>query len=113
MKPLEKGRLALNWMGIYFADDGPVNWQRKLAQKIFSIAFALTFITFATLNVMTFRKLQSITSEEFFFVLVQFVMSIHMSSGLIAIYLNGAGISTVFQCLTAIYEKCKQNVRLN
>lgn len=113
MKPLEKGRRALNWMGIYFADDEPVSWRLKIVQKLFSIAFALTFITFATLNAMAFRKLQSITPEEFFFVLVQFVMSLHVSSGLITFYLNGSGISTMFQRLTEIYEKCKQIEQFN
>lgn len=113
MRPLEKGRRALNWMGIYFVDDEPVRWQLKFEQKIFSIVFALTFITFATLNVMAFRKLPSITPEEFFFVLVQFLMSLHVSSGIITIYLNGSGISTVFQQLTKIYEKCKRIEQLS
>lgn len=107
MKPLEKGRRSLNWMGIYFVDDEPVSGQLKLAQKSTATIFAITFITISSLHVITFLKLQLINPEEFFFVLLQFVMTAHGTSAFITIYSCSSRITTVFQSLTEIFEKCK------
>lgn len=107
MKPLEKGRRALNWMGVHFADDEPVSGQLKLSQKLYSIAFTVVFIAIGALHVTTFWKVQLINTAEFFFVLLQLLMSLHACSTLFTIYSCGSGISTVFRCLTEMYEKCK------
>lgn len=109
MKLLEKGRRTLNWMGIHFSDDDPVNRKIKLAQNASTIIFVMLFITIATLHVKSFLNLRIINPEEFFFILTQFVMAAHGSSAFITIYSSCNRITTVFQCLTEIYEKCKQN----
>lgn len=108
MKPLASGRRAFVWMGVCFVDDDPVSWQQKLAQKIFSVAFGMIVIATATLHVITLSKLRLNNAEEFFLVLVQLVMAVHGLSAFITIYSHGSRISTVFQTLTQIYEKCKR-----
>lgn len=108
MKPLEKSRRALNWMGIYFADDHPVSGQQKLVQKLFAIAFAIVFISFASFHVISLIKLRLTNPEQFFFVLLQFMVTVHATSSFITIYCFGSHISTAFQELTEIYEKCEQ-----
>lgn len=107
MKPLEKGRRVLNWMGIHFSDDEAVIWQLKWAQNASAVIYAILFITIFSLYAITFLELQTINPEEFFFVLLQFVMAAHGSSAFITIYLRGAYISSVFKSLTEIYEKCR------
>lgn len=109
MKPLENGRQALHWMGIHFADDEPVSGQLKFARRSFAIAYAIIFIVISTLHVITFLQLRFISPEEFFFVLLQFVMTAHGTSAFITVYSCGAHIPIVFQNLTEIYEKCKSN----
>lgn len=108
MKPLEKGRNALIWMGIHFADDEPVSQQLKLARKSSAAAFAFIFIVIATMHVIMFIEVRLINNpEEFFIVLLQLVTSIYESAGFITIYVYGSRISIVFQSLAQIYEKCK------
>lgn len=110
MKPLEKSRQSLKWMGIHFAEDedGIVIGQRKFAQKTFSNAFAITFIVIAIVHVISIIKLQFTNPERFFFVLQQFMITVHASTAFITIYFFGPRISTVFENLSEIYEKCKQ-----
>lgn len=108
MKPLEEGRRALNWMGIHFADDHPVSGKQRFAQKSFAVAFAIVFIAFATFHVTSIMKLRLINPEKFFFVLLQFMVTVHATASFITIYLFGSHISTSFQELTDIYGKCKQ-----
>lgn len=103
MKALEIGRRTFIWLGVHFADEDPVSWQ----QKLFSVVFAIKYIVISALHVITFLKLQRINAEEFFFVLLQLVMMVHSCSAFITIYAYGSRISTVFQSLTQIYEKCK------
>lgn len=110
MKPLRSARRAFYWMSVHFADDSPtVNWQQKYAQKIFSTVFAMILIATATLHVKTLFELRFINAEEFFLVLLQFVMMIHGFSAFITIYLFSSRISIVFQSLTQICEKRKEN----
>lgn len=109
MKPLENSRRTLVWMGVHFTDDDPVSWRLQLAQKTFAITFAIIFIAFSTLHVITFLKLRFINPEEFFFALLQFIMTVQTTTFFITIYLFSSRISTVFQCLTQIYKKFKQN----
>lgn len=107
MRPLESGRQILNWLGIQFADDQPVSRQQKLTQKIFAVIFAMAFIAIATLHTVMFVKLRLTNPEEFFFVLLQFAMFIHTWASFITLYSYSTRISTVFQYLTEIYEKCE------
>lgn len=107
MKPLEKGRRSLIWMGIKFADDEPVSRHQNFVQKSSAIVFAITFIAFSTLHVITFSNVRLINPEEFFFVLVQFVFTAHGTSAFIMIYSCSSRISNVFQILTQIYKECK------
>lgn len=108
MKPLEKGRRTLLWMGIHFADDEPVNDQTKLAQNSVAIIYAMIFIAFCSAHLITFLQLEPINPEEFFFVLLQLVLTVHGFSAFITIYAYGPYITTLFQNLTEIYEKCKR-----
>ena len=109
MKPLEKGRRALIWLGIHFADDEPVSDQLKLTQKAFSIIYAVIFMAFFCVHSMAFLTLRFVNPQEFFLILVQYVMMIHGSTAFITIYSCSSCISKVFQSLTQIYEKCKPN----
>lgn len=109
MKVLENGRRALNWMGIHFVDDEPVSRRIKLAQNASAFIFAITFITIAMIHVKTFFNLRTINPEEFFFVLLQFVMTAHGCSAFVTVYTKCGLVSMVFQGLTEIYKKCKQN----
>lgn len=113
MKPLKRGRQAFIWLGINIADDEPTSWRQKLAQKTFTISFIMLFITAAIFHLRTFLKLQLTDPEELFFVLIQVMMAIQTSFNFVLIYSCASRISTVFQYLTEIYEKCKQNHRLN
>lgn len=107
MKPLERSRQVLVWMGVQFVDDDPVSLRQKLARKLSTVAFAIVFVAISTLHVTTFLKLRLSNPEEFFFVLLQFAMMGHCCSGFITIYAYGSHISTVLQSLTQIYENCK------
>lgn len=107
MKPLEKGRRTLIWLGIHFADDDPVSRQLNVAHKLSAIIYAIIFMTFSSLHLITFLQLKPINPEEFFFVLLQLVLSVHGLSAFITVYSYGSHITTVFQSLTEIYEKCK------
>lgn len=108
MKPLERGRRTLIWMGIQFADDEPIKGRYKLAQIVTSTIYAIVFIAFSSLHLIAFLQLDPINPEEFFFVLLQLVLSVHGFSAFITVYSYGSYITAVFQCLTEIYEKCKQ-----
>lgn len=109
MKALGNGRRALNWMGIHFVDDEPVSRRIMLAQNTTAFIFAITFITIALTHVKTFFNLRTINPEEFFFVLLQFVMTAHGCSAFVTIYTKCGRVPMVFQELTEIYGKCKQH----
>lgn len=109
MKTFENSRRALNWTGVKFFDDEPISWQQNIAQKVFSITFASIFIVIVTLHVIILIKVQFINPEEFFYILLQLIATVHASSAFITICSCGSGISTVFQSLTEFYQKCKQN----
>lgn len=108
MKPLERGRRTLIWMGIQFADDEPLKGRFKLTQIVTSTSYAILFIAFSSLHLVAFLQLETVNPEEFFFVLLQLILSVHGLSAFITVYSYGSYITTVFQCLTEIYEKCKQ-----
>lgn len=107
MKLLKSGRRVLIWVGVQFADSESVSWQRMVAHHLFALAFAIIFIAISTLYVITFLKLHLVNPEEFFFILLQFVVTIHAFTSFITIYACASHISTVFRLLTEIYEKCK------
>lgn len=108
MKPLEKGRRALYWIGVHFTDDDvPVSQQQMMTQKSFACTFAIIFIGMVTFHVIAFFKFQFTNAEEFFSLLLQFVLTAHVFSSYITINSCRSRISTVFQLLTNIYEKCK------
>lgn len=109
MKPLEIGRRSLNWLGIHFVDDNPVGQKLKLAQKASAVIYAALFISICSLHVITFFSVDTINPEEFFFVLLQFVITAHGSSAFITVYFYGSRISIVFQSLAEIYKECKRN----
>lgn len=106
MKPLQSGRTAFVWMGVHFVDNDPIKWQQKLVHKLFSTTFEIVLIVSATLHVISLLNVKLSSPEEFFFVLLQFVMMVHGFSAFITIYSRSSRISTVFQSLTEIYEKC-------
>lgn len=107
-KPFESGRRALTWMGVHFADDDPVpvSDQRKFAKKVFAFVYATLFIGTSIFHV-TSLEFQFVNVEEFFFILVQFIMTVQGSTSFIMIYLHGSRLSTLYQSLTSIYEKCQ------
>lgn len=109
MKLLESGRITLIWMGVHFADDDDnlISWQHKWARKTFAITYATLFIAFSTMHVIRFLSVQFINMEDFFFVLSLFIMTVQSSSAFTTAYLYRSLVSTVFQSLTQIYEKCK------
>lgn len=111
MKAFEKGRRTLNWMGIHFVDDEPISGHLRLAQNASAAIFAMVFIVIVSLHIKTFVNLRTINPEEFFFVLLQFVMTAHGFSAFITVYSRCSRISVVFQCLTKIYDECEQNER--
>lgn len=110
MKLLQNGRKTLVWLGVHFADDDPISSKQKLAKKAFAVTFAITFIVVFSFYVISFLNVQLNDVEEFFFTLLEFLISIQCGAAFITIYLHGSRISTVFQGLTQIYEKCKQTV---
>lgn len=110
MKPLETGRRALTWMGIQFADDDPDGGQQKFAKRVFSVTFRIIFIGISSQHVITFLTLQPVDAEEFFFILLQFVMAVYGITSFITIYSCDSLIPIVFQSLTEIYKKCEQQL---
>lgn len=108
MKPLQEGRRALIWLGVQFADDDVVSYRKRLARKAYAFIIGGAFIGVSSVHMAAFLRLRDVNVEEFFFILLQFVMTAHGSSSFIMIYLQGSHISTVIQSLTNIYEKCEQ-----
>lgn len=109
MKLLQCGRSTLVWLGVQFADDGPINWQLKLARKAFAIAYAIIYVGFSAVHVQSFVSVRFSNVEEFFFILSQFTMTIQSSSAFITVYVFNSRLTRVFQSLTQIHKKCKRN----
>lgn len=107
MKPLEKGRRVLAWIGINFVDEvAPVTSHQKFARKVFPFMFQSVCIAMFVVHVITLLKVRFIDTEENFYMLMQFVFVIHGSSSFITL-ISCSRISIMFQGLTEIYEKCK------
>lgn len=109
MKPLEKGRRVLTWIGINFLDeDAPTTNEEKCARKISPVFFKSICIGIFVVHVITFMKVRFTDAEEYFYTLMQFVFVIHGSSSFITL-VSCSRISIMFQGLTEIYEKCKHS----
>lgn len=113
MKPLEKGRRVLAWIGINFVDENaPKTIEEKCARKISPVIFRSVCIGIFIIHVITLLKVKFSDTEEYFYTLMQFVFIIHGSSSFITL-ISCSRISIMFQGLTEIYEKCKKLVRKN
>lgn len=109
MKPLEKSRRLLNWIGVHFADAVPVSRRLQLAQNVSAIAYAIVFLVILTLHLMTFLNVHLEGPQDFFYELLQIIMVFHVTSSYITVYSHGSHIVATFQSLTEIYKKCKKN----
>lgn len=111
MKLLKNGRNVLIWMGVQFADDDDfgVSWQKRFAQKAFYVSFIIIITAIAALHVNSLLTLGLINAELFFFIFLQFIMTMHGITAFMTIYLFGSHISIVIQRLTEIHKKCKWN----
>lgn len=107
MKPLEKGRQVLTWIGINFVDEvAPTTSGGKCARKISPVLFRSVCIAIFVVHVITLMKVRFTDAEEYFYTLIQFVFIIHGSSSFFTL-VACSRISLMFQGLTEIYEKCK------
>lgn len=112
MKPLEKGRRVLAWIGIKFADEiPPVTSHERFARNVFPFIFKWVCFGIFVVHVTTLLKVRFDDPEEYFFVLMQFVFVIHGSSSFFTL-IACSRISNMFQDLTEIYEKCECTLNL-
>lgn len=107
MKPLEKGRRVLSWIGIKFKDEeAPVTCEQRFFRVTCPFIFRTVCIAIFVVHVITLLSVRFSDTEEYFYVLMQFVFTIHASSSFITL-ISCSRISIMFEGLTEIYEKCK------
>ena len=98
MEPLASGRNVLFWMGVHFVGGNTLGWKQKWAQKVFAAALGSTFVAIATLHIITFLRVGFNNVTDFFYVLLQFVMTIQISSSFITICLFRKSVSSWLNC---------------
>lgn len=105
MKPLETGRQMFAWF-CSDAIDEPLNKYQVLARRIFRYIFLIFSVaTSVVTNVFLLSSVNGV--DDFFFGIFQFTVSMDAMSGIIAIFVSGSKLASVFRNLENIYNACK------
>lgn len=109
MRPLQTSRRILSWFCVR-AIDGPLNRNETLAKKIFP--FILGIIATAIVVAVNSSLLPNYTSsngiDDLFFGLYQLVAAIFATSVVIATFMSGPKLASLFRSLDNIYQTCKR-----
>lgn len=107
-KPLKMGRQMFSWFCLDVIDE-PLNKNRMLSRQIFRILFIGIFIILAVAaNSPLLTNHMSVNDiNEIFFEIFQFDLTSYTASAIIATFVWGSKLASIFRNLEHIYNACK------
>lgn len=108
MKRLETGRKMLSWF-CTDASNEPLNRYQTLARMIFLFTFGVIFVTMAVAANSSLFSNHTLMNDlnELFFEIFQFVATLYAASAVIATFVWGPNLASIFRDLENIHNACK------